>query len=91
MAQQPAIEPMHQFMVHKLVNLPPVHVGGFGDVSLNSDGLATVRFDVSDNAVRALLAASIVHHYCGASRAQAFRNCRAYTLRCAGHDRYFSL
>jgi F-type H+-transporting ATPase subunit a len=37
MAQQPAIEPMHQFMVHKLVDLPPVHVGGFAvDLSITN-------------------------------------------------------
>ena len=29
MAQQPAIDPMHQFLIHKLVDLPPVNVGGF--------------------------------------------------------------
>ena len=27
MAQQPAIDPMHQFMIHKIVDLPPVHIG----------------------------------------------------------------
>jgi F-type H+-transporting ATPase subunit a len=26
--QQPAIQPMEQFMVHKIVDLPPVHLGG---------------------------------------------------------------
>jgi len=29
MAQQPAIDPMHQFLIHKLVDLPPVNIGGF--------------------------------------------------------------
>jgi F-type H+-transporting ATPase subunit a len=29
MANQPAIEPMHQFLVHKIVDLPVVHVGSF--------------------------------------------------------------
>lgn len=28
MASQPAIDPMEQFVVHKIVDLPPVHVGG---------------------------------------------------------------
>ena len=28
MAKQPAIEPMHQFMIHKIVDLPTFHVGG---------------------------------------------------------------
>jgi len=37
MAQQPAIEPMHQFMVHKIVDLPPVHIGGFAlDLSITN-------------------------------------------------------
>jgi F-type H+-transporting ATPase subunit a len=37
MAQQPAIEPMHQFMVHKLVDLPPVHIGRFAvDLSITN-------------------------------------------------------
>jgi F-type H+-transporting ATPase subunit a len=29
MAEQPAIDPMHQFLVHKLVDIPPVNLGGF--------------------------------------------------------------
>ncbi len=29
MAQQPAIDPMHQFLVHKIVDIPPVNIGGF--------------------------------------------------------------
>ncbi|HEX7947109.1 MAG TPA: F0F1 ATP synthase subunit A, partial [Phenylobacterium sp.] len=29
MAEQPAIDPMHQFLVHKMVDLPPVNIGGF--------------------------------------------------------------
>jgi len=26
---QPAINPMHQFMIHKIVDIPPVHIGNF--------------------------------------------------------------
>ncbi|HEX4709912.1 F0F1 ATP synthase subunit A [Phenylobacterium sp.] len=41
MAQQPAIEPMHQFMVHKIVDLPPVHIGGFAlDLSITNSVVA---------------------------------------------------
>lgn len=29
MAEQPAIDPMHQFLVHKIVDIPPVNIGGF--------------------------------------------------------------
>lgn len=29
MAEQPAIDPMHQFLVHKLVEIPPLNLGGF--------------------------------------------------------------
>lgn len=29
MAEQPAIDPMHQFLVHKIVDIPPVNLGGF--------------------------------------------------------------
>jgi F-type H+-transporting ATPase subunit a len=29
MAQQPAIDPMHQFLIHKIVDIPPVNIGGF--------------------------------------------------------------
>jgi F-type H+-transporting ATPase subunit a len=29
MAQMPAIDPMHQFLIHKVVDLPPVNIGGF--------------------------------------------------------------
>jgi F-type H+-transporting ATPase subunit a len=37
MAQQPAIEPMHQFLVHKIVDLPPVHVGKYAlDLSITN-------------------------------------------------------
>jgi F-type H+-transporting ATPase subunit a len=37
MAQQPAIEPMHQFLVHKLVDLPPVRIGGIAlDLSITN-------------------------------------------------------
>ena len=32
-----AIEPMNQFMIHKLVDLPPVHVGGLAlDLSITN-------------------------------------------------------
>jgi F-type H+-transporting ATPase subunit a len=37
MAQQPAIEPMHQFMIHKIVELPTFHVGGLAfDMSITN-------------------------------------------------------
>jgi len=36
MAEQPAIDPMHQFLVHKISWLPPIVVGG---VDLHSDEL----------------------------------------------------
>lgn len=29
MAEQPAIDPMHQFLIHKMVDIPPVNIGGF--------------------------------------------------------------
>ncbi|MET0336798.1 MAG: F0F1 ATP synthase subunit A [Caulobacter sp.] len=29
MADAPKIDPMHQFLVHKIVDLPPIHIGGF--------------------------------------------------------------
>lgn len=29
MAEQPAIDPMHQFLIHKIVDIPPVNLGGF--------------------------------------------------------------
>lgn len=29
MAEQPAIDPMHQFLIHKMVEIPPVNLGGF--------------------------------------------------------------
>jgi len=29
MAQQPAIDPMHQFLVHKLIPIEPIRIGGF--------------------------------------------------------------
>ena len=29
MAEQPAIDPMHQFLIHKMVEIPPVNIGGF--------------------------------------------------------------
>jgi F-type H+-transporting ATPase subunit a len=37
MAQQPAIEPMHQFLIHKWVELPTVHIGGLAvDLSITN-------------------------------------------------------
>ena len=42
MAEQPAIDPMHQFLVHKLVDLPPVHIGGMAiDMSI-TNSIATM-------------------------------------------------
>lgn len=29
MAEQPAIDPMHQFLIHKIVEIPPINLGGF--------------------------------------------------------------
>ena len=29
MAEQPAIDPMHQFLIHKIVEIPPLNLGGF--------------------------------------------------------------
>ncbi|WP_397399837.1 F0F1 ATP synthase subunit A [Phenylobacterium sp.] len=29
MAEQPAIDPMHQFLIHKIVDIPPINIGGF--------------------------------------------------------------
>jgi len=37
MAQQPAIDPMHQFLIHKIVDLPPVYIGSFAlDMSITN-------------------------------------------------------
>jgi len=37
MAASPAINPMEQFMIHKIVDLPPVHLGGFAlDMSITN-------------------------------------------------------
>lgn len=37
MAEQPKIDPMHQFMIHKIVDLPPVHIGGLAiDMSITN-------------------------------------------------------
>ena len=37
MANQPAIDPMHQFMIHKIVDLPAFHVGGLAvDMSITN-------------------------------------------------------
>jgi len=48
MAQQPAIDPMHQFLVHKIVDLPPVQIGGFSlDMSIT-------------NSIAALLAGAVL-------------------------------
>jgi len=36
-----AIDPMHQFMIHKVVDLPPVHIGGFVlDMSITNSVLS---------------------------------------------------
>jgi F-type H+-transporting ATPase subunit a len=41
MVQQPAIDPMHQFMIEKIVPLPPVQVGGMVlDLSITNSVLA---------------------------------------------------
>lgn len=41
MAEQPKIDPMHQFVVHKVVDLPPIHVGGMAiDMSITNSILA---------------------------------------------------
>lgn len=40
MAQQPAIDPMHQFLIHKVVELPPVQIGGMSlDLSITNSVL----------------------------------------------------
>lgn len=37
MADAPAIDPMHQFLVHKIVELPPINIGGFAlDMSITN-------------------------------------------------------
>lgn len=34
---QPAINPMHQFLIHKIVDIPPVHIGNFAlDLSITN-------------------------------------------------------
>jgi F-type H+-transporting ATPase subunit a len=41
MAEQPKIDPMHQFLIHKIVELPPIHVGGLViDMSITNSILA---------------------------------------------------
>jgi F-type H+-transporting ATPase subunit a len=36
-AEQPAIDPMHQFLIHKIVDIPPIHIGGFAlDLSITN-------------------------------------------------------
>lgn len=41
MAEQPKIDPMHQFVIHKIVDLPPVHIGGLAiDMSITNSILA---------------------------------------------------
>jgi F-type H+-transporting ATPase subunit a len=48
MAEQPAIEPMHQFLIHKIVQGPVFHVGG-------------VEFDMSiTNSVASMIAGAII-------------------------------
>ena len=37
MAEQPAIEPMHQFLIHKIVQGPVFHIGGLSvDMSITT-------------------------------------------------------
>jgi F-type H+-transporting ATPase subunit a len=37
MVQQPAIEPMHQFLIHKIVDIAPIHIGGMAiDMSITN-------------------------------------------------------
>jgi F-type H+-transporting ATPase subunit a len=48
MAQQPAIDPMHQFAIHKIVDLPPVHIGGL-----------TLDLSIT-NSVATMIAAAII-------------------------------
>jgi F-type H+-transporting ATPase subunit a len=44
MAEQPKIDPMHQFVIHKLVDLPPVHIGGLAiDMSI-TNSIAAMLF-----------------------------------------------
>lgn len=48
MSNQPAIQPMEQFMVHKIVDLPVVHIGG-------------MAFDLSiTNSVASMIAAAVI-------------------------------
>jgi len=61
--------------------------GGYAE---RGAGYANAGIDVGDNAVRALFAGGIVHHYCGTRRAQALGDCGPDTLRCAGDNRYFA-
>ncbi|MFI4965487.1 MAG: F0F1 ATP synthase subunit A [Caulobacterales bacterium] len=43
MAQAPAIDPMEQFAVHKIVNLPPVHIGGMAiDMSITNSVVSMI-------------------------------------------------
>jgi F-type H+-transporting ATPase subunit a len=43
MAEGPAIEPMHQFVVHKIVDLPPVQIGNFTlDMSITNSVAAMI-------------------------------------------------
>jgi hypothetical protein len=53
------------------------HVDGAGDVALYRNGSATPCFDISDNAVRTVLAGGVIHHHRGARRAQALGDGRA--------------
>ncbi|MGZ6019619.1 MAG: F0F1 ATP synthase subunit A [Phenylobacterium sp.] len=41
--QQPAIQPMEQFMIHKIVSLPTVHIGGLAvDLSITNSVLSMI-------------------------------------------------
>ena len=41
--QQPAIQPMEQFMVHRIVTLPTVHLGGLAiDLSITNSVLSMI-------------------------------------------------
>ena len=43
MAEQPAIEPMHQFLIHKIVQGPVFHVGGIEfDMSITNSVVSMI-------------------------------------------------
>jgi F-type H+-transporting ATPase subunit a len=47
MAEQPAIDPMHQFLIHKIVDIPPVNIGGLAlDLSI-TNSIATLLVGVA--------------------------------------------